>query len=87
MLIRQLLETPRRKRSQDIPQKPRDHVVIYNGFSLEPQLLTRSEAKRMATRDSDLVLSISDAYEKYKINPHMGRNIYKMALAAGILKQ
>ena len=56
MLICQLLETPRRKRSQAIPQEPRDHVVIYNGFSLQPQLLTRAEAKRMATRDSDLAM-------------------------------
>lgn len=81
------LAEARRKSLQNIPQEPRDHVIIYNGFALEPILLTKSEAEAMATRDSDLVLSIQAAYDNYINDPHMGRNIYKMALAAGIIKE
>lgn len=79
------LAEARKKRLAAAPQETRDHVVLYNGFALQPFLYTKSETQSMDIRSSDVVMPIQDAFEKYRNDPYLKKDIYKLAMVAGIL--
>lgn len=70
--------TEARKTKKDLaPQGPKDHVIIRNGFALEPFLYSREQAQNMAG-SRDVVLPIKQAVDVYGKDPYIGWDLVKM---------
>lgn len=75
MRIQELFETKRSKKSIEVT---RDHVIIRFGYALEPFLYSKEEAHKLAN-DKDVVLPIRQALYTYARDPHIARDLAKMA--------
>lgn len=75
MRIQELFETKRSKKSIEVT---RDYVIIRFGYALEPFLYTKDEAYKLAY-DKDVVLPIRQALYTYSRDPHIARDLAKMA--------